>query len=169
MRTVLGLLPLALTLTLSPAAGAGATASAVVTSIHIDKQAHTLELLSGDLVVARYKAAIGPGGHGPKRFEGDRRTPVGRYHVVGRIPGLFHNFLTVSYPNDADRRRYAELKARGEVPPGRSVGFGIGIHGGGTESDWTLGCVALSNDDIDAVVRRVRAGTPIVITDGPDD
>jgi murein L,D-transpeptidase YafK len=144
-----------------------------VTLIRIDKSDHKLTLVAGDHVVKSYRVAIGSGGMGPKRFEGDKTTPVGTYHVKSRIPGLFHRFLEVSYPNDEDRARYAELKKRGEVPPGRSVGFGIGIHGVGDpawqgkhkETDWTHGCIALDDDEIDEVARLVKDGTKIIITD----
>lgn len=144
-----------------------------VTEIRIDKSDHKLELVAGTEVVKTYKVAIGPGGAGPKRFEGDKVTPVGTYRVTGRIKGLFHQFLVVSYPNAEDVRRYAELKRRGEVPPGRGVGHGIGIHGVGSKelsgahklTDWTLGCVALDDDEIDEVARLVPDGTRIVITD----
>ncbi|AKT40036.1 L,D-transpeptidase family protein [Chondromyces crocatus] len=145
----------------------------LVTEIRIDKSDHTLKLLYGEQVVKSYKVAIGPGGAGPKQYEGDKRTPVGTYRVQSRIKGLFHKFLLVSYPNDEDRVRYAEMKRRGEVPAGRGIGHSIGIHGVGSKelagehkkSDWTLGCIALDDDEIDEVARLVSDGTRIVITD----
>src|SRR5262249_44281760 len=116
---------------MSPAKTAAAPA---VTEVRIDKSDHRLELVAGGQVLRSYSVAIGSGGMGPKRFEGDKTTPVGTYHIAGRFKGLFHQFLTVSYPSDEDRKRYAELKQRGEVPAGRGVGNGIGIHGvGGKE------------------------------------
>jgi murein L,D-transpeptidase YafK len=162
---------LAASLALAPAR-AGSDSS-VVTEIRIDKSDHRLELLAGAEVVRSYRVALGSGGAGPKRFEGDRTTPVGTYRVSGRIPGLFRRFLVVSYPNEEDRARFADLKRRGEVPLGRGVGHGIGIHGVGRpgldgvhkESDWTLGCVALDDAEIDEVASLVRDGTRIVITD----
>jgi murein L,D-transpeptidase YafK len=146
-------------------------ADPAVTEIRIEKAAHTLKLLAHGDPVATYRVAIGPGGAGPKRMEGDRVTPVGRYHVSGRIKGLFHQFLIVSYPNADDVRRFAAAKHEGKVPAGRGIGSGIGIHGGGhagpgeKDDDWTLGCVALDDDEIDEVARKVPDGTPIVITD----
>ncbi|MGK3971046.1 murein L,D-transpeptidase family protein [Sorangium sp. So ce118] len=154
---------------------ASAAALPRVTEIRIDKSEHTLDLVAGGTIVRSYRVALGPGGSGPKLYEGDRRTPVGTYRVAGRIKGLFHQFLVVSYPNEEDRRRFAELRRRGEVPPGRGVGHGIGIHGvggGGTlhtgvhkDTDWTLGCIALDDDEIDEVARRTPDGAKIVITD----
>ncbi|WP_437900540.1 L,D-transpeptidase family protein [Sorangium sp. So ce124] len=150
-----------------------AAASPPVTEIRIDKSEHTLDLVAGGKIVRSYRVALGPGGPGPKRYEGDKRTPVGTYRVAGRIDGLFHRFLIVSYPNEEDRARFAELKRRGEVPPGRGVGHSIGIHGVGSaqlagvhkESDWTLGCIALDDDEIDEIARRTPDGAKIVITD----
>lgn len=151
----------------------GAPAVDRVTEIRIDKGDHTLELVARDKVVKHYKIAIGPGGSGPKLYEGDKRTPVGTYRVSSRIQGLFHRFLTVSYPNDEDRARFAALKREGRVPAGRGIGHSIGIHGVGDaslagvhkETDWTLGCVALDDAEIDEVARLVPDGTKIVITD----
>ena len=145
----------------------------VVDEIVIDKHDHRLQLRARGQEVKTYRVAIGSGGAGPKRMEGDNVTPVGTYHVTGRIKGLFHNFLVVSYPNDEDRARYAELKKRGEVPEGHGVGNGIGIHGTGhadwngvhKEHDWTFGCVALDDDEIDEVAAVVKDGTRIVIND----
>lgn len=158
----------------SPEGGTGkAGKAAAVTEIHIDKSDHTLKLLAGKDVVKTYKVAIGSGGMGHKKYEGDKTTPVGTYRVAGRFKGLFHQFMNVSYPNEEDKKRYAELKAKGGVPAGRSVGFGIGIHGVGSKTlngvhkavDWTHGCIALDDDEIDELSRMVKDGTKIVITD----
>ncbi|MFO0758383.1 MAG: L,D-transpeptidase [Byssovorax sp.] len=161
----------AFTVTL-PSAAEAPTAPAA-DEIRIDKSDHTLVLRRGDQTIKRYKVAIGPGGPGPKRMEGDQVTPVGTYKVTGRIKGLFHQFLVVSYPNDDDRARFADLKKRGIIPRDKRIGNGIGIHGTGhpdwngvhKETDWTLGCIALDDAEIDEVARLVKDGTRIVITD----
>jgi len=162
-----------LTLARPSASQGGAPRPPAVTEIRIAKQAHTLTLVAGDEVVASYRVALGPGGPGPKHMEGDRVTPVGTYHIAGRFKGLYHQFMTVSYPNDEDRARHAELQKQGLVPRGVGVGGGIGIHGTGhkdwngvhKESDWTLGCIALDDEEFDAVSARVKDGTRVVITD----
>jgi murein L,D-transpeptidase YafK len=136
-----------------------------VTEIHIDKSDHRLELRAGAALVKSYKVAIGPGGAGPKRWQWDMTTPVGSYRLTGRFKGSFHQFLGVSYPNKEDLQRFAELKAQGVVPPGRTVGDSIGIHGGGSDSDWTAGCIAVQDEEIDEISSLVRDGTRIVITD----
>jgi murein L,D-transpeptidase YafK len=154
-------------------AAQGKPTSNAVTLVRIDKSDHRLELVAGDRVVKRYRVALGSGGAGPKRFEGDKTTPVGTYRITSRFKGLFHQFLNVSYPNDDDRTRFAALKKEGEVPLGRGVGHSIGIHGVGAselsgvhkESDWTHGCIALDDAEIDELGRLVKDDTPVVITD----
>lgn len=144
-----------------------------VSLIRIDKSDHKLEIMAGSRVLKTYKVAIGIGGMGPKQFEGDMTTPVGRYHVTTRFKPLFHQFIGVSYPNENDRARYADLKRQGKVPEGRGVGHGIGIHGVGSrklsgihkQEDWTHGCIAMDDDEIDEFGSMVPEGTPIEITD----
>jgi lipoprotein-anchoring transpeptidase ErfK/SrfK len=144
-----------------------------ITEILVQKEAHRLHLLAGKVIVRSYSVAIGSGGAGPKRFEGDNVTPVGTYAITDRIKSPWHTFLGVNYPNLEDQRRFAERRGRGEVPFGRGIGFGIAIHGRRQdmadelhkEVDWTRGCVALDNDEIDEVASVVKRGTRLVITD----
>lgn len=155
---------------------AEAAPSAHVTRVHIKKEDHTLTLYAGDTVVASYRVALGPGGTGPKRREGDRRTPVGRYHVIAHAPSQYKVFLRLDYPNDDDRRRFARAKREGELGAEARIGGDIGIHGppqsmavedraGLKASDWTLGCIALDDGEIAEVARRVRDGTVVDIED----
>lgn len=102
-----------------------------------------------------------PQGH--KQFEGDERTPEGRYVIEGRNPASrYHLSLKVSYPNAADR---AFARSRG-----RSPGGDIFLHGqpnglpfGRVPGDWTDGCIAFSNDEIEELWRIVPDGTVIEI------
>jgi len=102
-----------------------------------------------------------PQGH--KQFQGDERTPEGRYVIEGRNPGsAFHLSLKVSYPNAADRAFAAQY--------GRSPGGDIFLHGqpnglssGRMPGDWTDGCIALSNAEIEELWRIVPDGTVIEI------
>jgi murein L,D-transpeptidase YafK len=135
-----------------------------VDTILIDKSDRTLALLLRGTVVKRYKSIkLGDAPVGHKRFEGDERTPEGAYRISGRNPGSkFHRSLRISYPNAADRAYAARL--------GRSPGGDIFIHGQPNRSpverltwDWTDGCVALSNAEIEEVWRLVRDGTRVTI------
>ncbi len=142
-----------------------------VTEILVQKQAHRLHLVAGRTIVRTYGVALGGGGMGQKRYEGDRVTPIGTYHVTGRYPSKWHTYLALDYPNDEDRRRHAELLARGEVPAGKGPGSAIAIHGHRAEMperlhklvDWTLGCVALDDAEIDEVAAVAPVGTRVVI------
>ena len=141
----------------------------------VDKGARRLVAYDGEREVARMRVAIGFGGAGPKRFEGDGRTPEGVYRIDRRhVSRDYHRFLHVSYPNAADRRRYRELVDAGQVPrdaDGELVGIGgaIGVHGTGG-NDWvpvglrsTLGCVMVDDDEAEALYDAVVDGAVIEI------
>lgn len=141
-----------------------APGQAGVTAILIDKSDRTLTLLDGATTVKTYRdIKLGDAPVGHKRFEGDERTPEGRYTINGRNPASAYTLsLRISYPNAADR---AYARARG-----RSPGGDIFIHGQPNRSplpriphDWTDGCIALSNAEIREVWRLVRDGTPVTI------
>lgn len=145
-----------------------------ITAIRVEKAAHQLHLLVGDRVVKSYRVALGYGGAGPKLREGDGVTPLGTYEITGRLPtSPWHILLGVSYPNYEDVKRFARLKASGEIPPDANIGFGIALHGRGASmaegehknSDWTLGCIAVDNLEIEEISRLVKSGTTITIVD----
>jgi L,D-transpeptidase catalytic domain len=132
--------------------------------ILVDKSDRVMILYKRDKEIARYtdiKLGDAPVGH--KQFEGDEKTPEGRYTINGRNPkSSYHLSLRISYPNAADR---AFAKAKG-----RSPGGDIFIHGQPNASplerlphDWTDGCIALSNEEIKTVWKQVADGTSITI------
>ena len=123
---------------------------------------------------------------GTKRAAGDERTPEGDYRVAGPArPSRFHRFLPIDYPSaadadaalaagrlsPADHRRIVEAHRRGELPPADTpLGGLLGLHGEGArwrgdskQLDWTYGCIALPDTELDFVIARVRQGTPITI------
>jgi murein L,D-transpeptidase YafK len=141
-------------------------ASARIDRLVIDKSDHRLEAYAGSTLLKTYSVAIGIGGEGPKRYEGDQRTPEGLYRIDRRHRSRdFHRFLHVSYPNAGDRRRYRELRASGEVPENAGIGGDIGIHGPPTHFgglvgvalglDWTAGCIAVSEEEIEELYAAV--------------
>ena len=132
--------------------------------ILVDKSDRVLILFKGEEEIARYsKIRFGDAPEGHKHFEGDEKTPEGKYTIDGRNPGsAFHLSLRVSYPNAADRA-YAEAQ-------GRSPGGDIFIHGqpngyDGTPiaRDWTDGCIALSNAEMEQIWDVVPNGAEIEI------
>ena len=103
---------------------------------------------------------------GPKKAEGDRRTPEGVYTIDTRIErSAFHRALHISYPNVADR---AAAQSAGVSPGGaimiHGIRNGLGWLGRAHRLiDWTSGCVAVTNPEIEELWRAVRDGTPVEI------
>jgi murein L,D-transpeptidase YafK len=157
--------------TLSPqdAAHAGGRRA---TKILVSKSNHEMKLYDGDTLLGTYTVSLGPGGTGPKLREGDRVTPVGNYHVVWKGPSRFNTFMLLDYPNADDRARFARLKASGAISKNARIGGDVGIHGGGPVyakgdqiQDWTLGCVAVDDEQIKEVSALVSPGVLVVIED----
>ncbi|KPL68183.1 hypothetical protein SZ64_08655 [Erythrobacter sp. SG61-1L] len=132
--------------------------------VRVDKSERTLTLYAGGEALKTYSGIqLGAAPQGHKQFEGDERTPEGRYTIDTRNPNsAYHLSLRISYPNGQDRA-YAQAK-------GRSPGGDIFIHGqpnglpvGRMPGDWTDGCIALSNSEMDELWQAVPDGTPIVI------
>ena len=143
--------------------------------IHIDevkvyKAKRQLQLLEKGKVVKIYAMRLGFEPLGHKTTEGDGKTPEGRYVLDWRNPNSqFYKSLHISYPNEQDKQ---QAKMRGV-----SAGENIMIHGSSRiqgqskqvlydylpQKDWTLGCIALSNQDMDEVWHNVKNGTPITI------
>ncbi len=137
-------------------AGAGAPIG-VADHVLIEKSARKLTLLRDGAVLATYRVALGFTPKGDKTRQGDGRTPEGIYKIDWRnVQSRFHRSLHISYPNAADR---AEAASAGVDPGGD-----IFIHGGGSAFDWTLGCIAVTNDEIEEIWRVVPDGTPVEIT-----
>lgn len=136
-----------------------ASAAERVDEIRVDKSERRMTLLRDGRIVKSYLILLGDAPIGRKRQQGDERTPEGRYRITFRNDkSRFHLSLRVSYPNEADRR---QARARGVDPGGD-----IMIHGGtppGYSRDWTDGCIALSDAQIEEVWRLVPVGTPITI------
>ena len=137
-----------------------APAAERIDEILVDKSERRMTLLRDGRIVKSYRILLGDAPVGHKRQQGDERTPEGRYRITFRNDkSRFHLSLRVSYPNEADRR---QAHARGVDPGGD-----IMIHGGtppGYSRDWTDGCIALSDAQIEEVWRLVPVGTPIEIS-----
>ncbi len=155
----LALLPVAFAL---PVAAADVTADAIV----INKARRELLLMRGGALLRSYRVALGFDPVGPKTRQGDGKTPEGDYIISGRNRySRFHRSLQVSYPNARDRARARRLR----VNPGGD----IMIHGlpreaahigkAHTLTDWTLGCIAVTNSEIEEIWRLVPDGIPVRI------
>ena len=159
---------LALLLLTGAAAPAPALTFPEVDHILVDKSARTMTLYGVDGSVSVIAdVQLGGAPTGPKRFEGDERTPEGRFTIDYGNPGsAYHLSLHIAYPRAEDT---AFAQAQGRSPgglifihgqPNDWVGGGAGIR---VPGDWTDGCIALSNDQIEALWDAVPDGTPIEI------
>ncbi len=135
--------------------------------IKVDKSARQLQLLRDGEVIASYAVALGNAPEGPKQQEGDERTPEGRYVIDWRNPkSRYFLSLHISYPDANDKARAKEA--------GVSPGGDIMIHGqpNGYQSagpalqkfDWTNGCIAVTNAQMQEIWDAAPDGTPIEIT-----
>lgn len=130
-----------------------------VTQLLVKKADRKLYLLHGTKALKVYDIALGQEPVGHKEYEGDSRTPEGLYRIDRRNPqSAYHLSLGISYPNVADRMR---ASSKGKLPGGD-----IFIHGQAGRAgpgDWTEGCIAVTDAEIEEIYAMVRTGTPILI------
>ena len=142
------------------------TIPARVDSILILKKDHLLELISGGKVIGTYHVALGQGGLAPKQKENDARTPEGHYVIdIRNAASHYHKALHISYPNAEDRLRAQRM---GVLPGGAIMIHGLpngkGYIGAAHRLyDWTLGCIALTDSEIDEIWTMTPVGTPVEI------
>ena len=117
-----------------------------------------------------YSVVLGYNPRNDKLEQGDRCTPEGVYRVVTKYPHPKWNyFILLNYPTERNWLKFAKAKERGQIPYDAQIGGDIGIHG--TECDylnmlgdnWTYGCVALKNKDINELYPLVHRGSIVVI------
>ncbi len=134
--------------------------------IVIVKSARTMTLLSGANVLKTYKVALGTVPVGPKRVEGDHKTPEGNYLIDAKnAHSQFHLSLHISYPSAADQQRARSAGAR---PGGAIMIHGLAksfaflgpLH---RQTDWTDGCIAVTNAEIEEIWNLVPVGTRVEI------
>ncbi|WP_237717748.1 murein L,D-transpeptidase family protein [Pontibacter sp. BAB1700] len=132
----------------------------------VHKSERKLEAYSKGELVKSYSISLGKTPVGDKQYEGDNKTPEGRYTINDKnLNSAYYKNLGVSYPNAANRREAARL--------GKPVGGDIKIHGLPNKMpfigrmhrllDWTAGCMAVTNDEMEELYRAVPVGTPIEI------
>lgn len=134
--------------------------------IRVDKSQRRLELLRGGAVIRSYRVSFGANPRGHKQQEGDERTPEGRYLIDARnARSRFHKSLHISYPGAQDR---AAARRRG-VPPGGDIMIHGMPNGWGwawlflKPFNWTDGCIAVNDREMEEIWRAVPVGTPIAI------
>lgn len=156
-------------------------------NIIVNKTERTLSLINNDQLLKTYPIDIGDAGLGDKVRQGDHKTPEGEFYITQRLTieprdeFLGTRWFRLSYPNVEDAERglatglidqathdqIVDAIARGATPPqNTALGGGVGIHGGAIEafgSDWTFGCVGMSDSDIEEFFDDVPVGTKVII------
>ena len=156
----------AIALAMTLVACSRATPPTEVDSILIEKAARRLTLMHAGSPVRSFSVSLGAQPQGHKEREGDERTPEGRYAIDARNPNSsFHLSLRISYPDAQDRAR----AAKAGVDPGGLIMIhglpnGLGWFGPLHRLfDWTDGCIAVTNAEMDQIWQSVALGTPVVI------
>jgi murein L,D-transpeptidase YafK len=134
--------------------------------IRVEKTARKLTLLRGSDILKTYRISLGRDPDGPKSQEGDGRTPEGRYLIDSRNGrSRFHLALHISYPDANDRARAQQRS----LPPGGDI-MVHGLPNGLSwldrlhlNRDWTDGCIAVTDPEMDEIWARVATGTAIDI------
>lgn len=137
-----------------------------VTVIVVEKEKRIMTVFNGRKALKTYRIALGGNPVGHKEQEGDSRTPEGRYIIDAKNPkSSFHLSLKISYPNRADRQnaRHKGVSPGGAIMIHGSPG-GLGtLNALGFYTDWTAGCIAVSNEEIEELFAAIKIGTPILI------
>ena len=158
---------LALVLSCAPVPDVVRSASVPMTTrLVVDKREHTMRAYRGDALLREFRVALGRGGLAPKVKQGDGRVPEGEYTIDARNPNsAFHLSLRISYPTP---RQVRDAAARGTDPGGDIMIHGLPngqakIGASHRLVDWTEGCIAVTNSEVEWLWQSVPDGTPILI------
>lgn len=136
-------------------------------SLVVDKFSKRCIVYKAGKVLREYEVELGLNWLGDKIQRGDKATPEGKYSITAKKSGsktIYHKALLINFPNEEDKRRFNEMKSRGMLSRNAHIGGLIEIHGGGGKGiDWTDGCVALENRDMDSLFAICSVGTPVAI------
>lgn len=135
--------------------------------ILINKLESSCSIIKSGKAIATYKSEFGKNWMGDKKHMGDYATPEGIYKVTQLKKGSktkYYKSLLINYPNDEDKKRFDQMIKNGEISKKSKIGGLIEIHGhGGKGVNWTEGCVALDNEDMDKIFDLVKVNTPVII------
>jgi len=136
-------------------------------SIIIDKFARKCLIYFAGVKKYEYHVELGRNWVGDKKEKGDKKTPEGMYRITrkfGSNKTKYHKALLIDYPNANDLQEFRNEIAKGTLPRNAKIGSLIEIHGdGGRGIDWTEGCIALTNSEMDVVFKIAGEGTPVTI------
>jgi len=136
-------------------------------SVIIDKFAHKCYIYYNGIRKYEFTAELGINWVGDKRVKGDKTTPEGHYRIVKKLSKSgtkYYKALLIDYPNKEDTERFRKEISAGTLPRSADIGGLIEIHGnGGKGIDWTDGCVALTDSEMDIIFDILKVSTPVTI------
>lgn len=166
-------------LALSPAVARAERVERAEHVLHIYKNARKMVLEVGGKPEREFRVGLGGAPAGDKSKQGDQRTPEGEFFIAWKnAASAFHRFLALSYPMPRHARRGVEeglirkkdlaaiedaVRHKTRPPQDTALGGFVGIHGGGGGSDWTLGCIAVTDDEIEWLFARMKTKDRVVV------
>ncbi|MBW6501167.1 MAG: L,D-transpeptidase family protein [Bacteroidales bacterium] len=136
-------------------------------SVIIDKFAHKCHIYYNGIRKYEFAAELGTNWVGDKRVKGDKATPEGHYRIVKKLAKSgtkYYKALLIDYPNREDTERFRKEISAGTLPRSADIGGLIEIHGnGGKGIDWTDGCVAITDSEMDIIFDILKVGTPVTL------
>ncbi|HEY8734346.1 MAG TPA: L,D-transpeptidase [Puia sp.] len=138
----------------------------------IVKADYELKVYDQDGWYGTYPVVFGSKSLDDKMVEGDRRTPEGTYHIASKRPHeKWDKMMLIDFPTKADLDKFNQRKSKGLIPRNAKIGGGIAIHGTWPHDDlavdlfqnWTNGCIALKNEDVDELYDLLPVGTTVEI------
>jgi murein L,D-transpeptidase YafK len=138
----------------------------------VDKSEYELQVYDDEGWFATYPVVFGNKSLDDKMMEGDRKTPEGNYKIISKRPHeKWYKIMVLDYPTKADYAKFNQRKAKGLIPKTAKIGGGIAIHGTWPRDEmvvdyfqnWTNGCVALKNDEMEELFNMLPIGTKVTI------
>jgi len=140
--------------------------------IIIDKSDYELQVYDDKGWYATYPVVFGSSSLDDKTMEGDRKTPEGTFKIISKkTHEKWDRFMMLDYPTKESYEKFNQRKQNGQIPQSASIGGGVGIHGTWPHEDyqvdkyknWTNGCIALKNEDVEDLYGYVPIGTKVII------
>lgn len=141
-------------------------------TLEVYKSEYRLKVLGNGECLKEFPIVLGANPVDDKRMQGDACTPEGQFKVRSKYPhNKWNKFIWIDYPTAESREKFKRRKASGEIPSNAKIGGEIGIHGVPEGADWaiaerqnwTLGCVSLTNADVDEIYPWLQEGTVVTI------
>jgi murein L,D-transpeptidase YafK len=141
-------------------------------SVLIDKSDYTLRIMADTLIIKEFPVVFGKNPEDDKLRQGDRCTPEGTFTIITKYPHKsWSKFIWLNYPNEESWKKHNDALQAGIIPANSQIGGQVGIHGVPEGMDmaidlkmnWTMGCIAMKNKDVNEIYPYITETTKIVI------